>query len=738
MSDEIDAVAEIELDNGGLILHRSDRMPAASSALENCRIITMAWGDRYIDDLLTLTIPAILAPGNLPAFVTQFQTELVIVTETRLFERVRRAPAIRKVLELCNVRLLPVDDLLSSSYGITLTYALVRGFADLGPKIVDTHLVFLNADFILADGSYRKLAEMIKRGERLVVAPSYCMNLENTIERLRAAQSKDTGAIAIPPREMAALIIANRHNTVRAKTVNQQLFRIHRYDQFYWYVDDQTLLGRQMPIAVVYMRPERALTEMPTFWDYGAISEYCPTTKPCVLGDSDDFLMAELRTSNTFGELLHLGWPTTSEIAADLSSFTTQDHRDYGRHTLILHSGDVPSNVDEEAKKLGKFVDEIYRKLSPPIDYRNHQFWAQAFPRFAAGQAMRARELQKKQRLKSQNRKQPDFSSRQREIHDLRRRACALEIEYQKLEEGVNPHVVRLSQLEVEHKKLAELVRRAALYRDEHRHAIQTQIDDIDRKLEFTKGEGTLEPASIEAAPEESDLPQEDFSQSTIAPLNRIYESFFGRIPHITKSHPYHSTLRRILPLLMRATQEKKGSHLFISSGGSVGTALRRALAGNTITITPSMVLSGLYENLRRQQIDICFCDLSFDDLFSFKEIFERTRPYMNANGKFICFYNNVTNVSLDRWAVPFTKTLFPLAGTSRVSFTGSRIAAFNMRLFSRMYRRLSFNHFGLFRIACTLICCALLARISEFFEQNKNPWTLPKHCTSMTLEIDL
>jgi hypothetical protein len=139
-----------------------------------------------------------------------------------------------------------------------------------------------------------------------------------------------------------------------------------------------------MPIAVIYMRPEHVLTEMPTFWDYGVISEYSPTTEPCVLGDSDDFLMAELRSEGTFRELLHLGWPTAAEIAADLSSFTTQDHRDYGRHTLVLHSGELPSDLDTPKRELAKFVDSVYDRLTPPISYRDHPFWKPQFPLFLA------------------------------------------------------------------------------------------------------------------------------------------------------------------------------------------------------------------------------------------------------------------------------------------------------------------------------------------------------------------
>ena len=389
-------IAETHLNDGGIILHllsQSRTMPNAPPSGPRslkARVITIAWGERYIADLLAITIPALLAPGNLPAFCARFQNELVIVTETRLFSRIKNDPGIQRAIEICDVRLLPIDDLLCPHYGITLTYAMVRGFADLGPAITDTHLVFLNSDFVLADGCYRTLADRIESGERLIVSPSYCMELEPTIGALRDAQNPATRAISIPARALAKQILKHRHNTIRAKTVNQRILRMHRYDQFFWHVDDNTLLARQMPIAVVYMRPEIALTELRTFWDYGLISEYCPTLTPCVLGDSDDFLMAELRTKDTFRELIRLGWTDAAEIAADLATFTTKDHRDFGRFTLCLHSEDLPDYLPEHAGALSHFVDSVYERLPPPIAHHDHPYWDAGYRRFLP--------LQKKQR----------------------------------------------------------------------------------------------------------------------------------------------------------------------------------------------------------------------------------------------------------------------------------------------------------------------------------------------------
>ena len=181
---------------------------------------------------------------------------------------------------------------------------------------------------------------------------------------------------------MAAIGIPHRHYTIRAKTVNQRLFRIHRYDQFYQYVDERTMIGRQMPIALVAMRPENILEDIDTFWDYGIVTEAAPTARHCVLGDSDEYQMIELRDERTFESLLQLGWPTPDEIARDLSSFTTKDQRDHLGYELIWHSDDLPPNLDGARASLTAFVEDVRRRLSPPVSHLDHPFWSEAIGRF--------------------------------------------------------------------------------------------------------------------------------------------------------------------------------------------------------------------------------------------------------------------------------------------------------------------------------------------------------------------
>jgi len=334
----------------------------------------------------------VVAPGNLPTLAQSFECELVLVTETAFFERVRHTSIFRQIEKICKARLVSLDDLVMTRlhYGMALTYAYMRGFQDLGDRVTEHYLIFLNSDFVLADGSYRALAQRMLAGDRLIVAPSYCVVEERLKPLLRdVLTDPQTNVLAIPPREMAALAIPNRHYTIRGKTVNQQIYSMDRIEQFYWYVDEHTLLAHQLPIAVVCMKPERAVARLETFWDYGLVSEFCPTTKPCVLGDSDDFLMIELRSENTYAEYLSLGWPSLAEIADDLSSFTTKDHRDYGRYTLILHSRDMPDSVYQAKASLRAFVDNVYSRMSSePCDHLKHPYWMASYTDFHRAKAL--------------------------------------------------------------------------------------------------------------------------------------------------------------------------------------------------------------------------------------------------------------------------------------------------------------------------------------------------------------
>jgi hypothetical protein len=368
-----------------LVSDAGARTDARLAGARPTRIITYAWGEKYLELLLSLNLPALLAPGNLPYVAANVPCQVVVLTEERFFSRVASHPAVARAKSLCDVRLVSLDDLIAvpDKYGMALSYVLHRGFADLGEQMTDSWQIFLNADFVLADGSLRALLPHLARGRRIVAAPSYCVNEAAVAAELGQRIDPVSLALALPPRQMAAMALRHRHNTVRGKTFNQRAISMLIMDQFYWEASRDTLLGFQMPVAIVGLCPQRHLREPVAYWDHGLMREFCPDADVCVLGDSDEFLMLELRSEETAADQLSLGWPSPAQIASRMIVFLTPYQREYLKFPLTLHAGDLPKDVEESRAKLKAHVDEVFAHVPGALpSHRNHPQWRYHLPAF--------------------------------------------------------------------------------------------------------------------------------------------------------------------------------------------------------------------------------------------------------------------------------------------------------------------------------------------------------------------
>src|ERR1700761_8228216 len=297
---------------------------------EPARLIIPVWGEAYVNEVLSVTLPAMLAPGNLPALCGMFEVEFIIVTEARLFDMVRSSLPFRAAERICKTRLVALDDLLTevfTDYGMVLTYALFRGFADLGPRMTETYLLPFIADFVIADGSLRHLGTLMRQGKRIIHAPSFRGVAETVDPQLQALVDHSSCVLSVAPRVLAKLALANEHPTVKARTINQRLCHLEWMDQFYWYVDDDTLIGYQSPPALVAVKPERFVSQPVSFWDYGFLPEAAPTAEPHLIGDSDDFFMIEPQSRMTGQEMTRIGWTSLDELARTESLRRTKEHR---------------------------------------------------------------------------------------------------------------------------------------------------------------------------------------------------------------------------------------------------------------------------------------------------------------------------------------------------------------------------------------------------------------------------
>jgi len=265
---------------------------------------------------------------------------------------------------------------------MTLTYALHRGFSDLGPAMTEHWQIFLNADFILANGSLRSVIGHLSRGQRIVAAPSYCTIAEEVTPELHKHLDVATSTLSISHRELARLVLQHCHTVIRGKTVNQTSFHMRYADQFYWSIDDATLIGNQMPVSIVGLRPERYLPEPNSYWDFGLIWEYCPQAEVCVIGDSDEFTMLELRDKSVAEDQVVPGPPNKEEIAERMVTWVTPYQRYFLKFPLTLHDRDLPPAVDDARTKLQSFVDEVMSNAPQFPSHIRHSQWEYHWAQF--------------------------------------------------------------------------------------------------------------------------------------------------------------------------------------------------------------------------------------------------------------------------------------------------------------------------------------------------------------------
>lgn len=546
---------------------------------QKARLVIPVWGTKYIERLNAACLPAVLAPGNLPHLAEHFECELAIVTQAALFDQVRALSSVQAAQRYCTLKLIAMDDVLShpNYYGYTITHALYRGFTDLGEAAKDTWFLFLNADFIIADGSYRSLAKRMLAGERMIMSPSYCTIEEAVWPAMQRLVASNDGVLSLPPRKMADLILKNRHFSIRAKIINWKMYRIDRVDQFYFMADNDTMLGKQLPIAVVAFRPERVPTEPVTFWDYGIVSEICPNSRLCVLGDSDDFLMLELRGKRTMSEQLELGWMDKDAIARDFTIWTTKDQRDCGEFTLTLHRDELPETLPLAKQVLEDYYSDILRRVpGKPRDYRNHYIWTGMIKLHQDW--LRSREI----------------SDGDKPARDPKSESPSETLVQTQTSGGTTPLWLSILSL-----------------------------------FWF----GIQAPFSMEA--------RSEAHRALYDVLRRPYRAYYGRYPDVHIAHPYWADLHPVVRLLKAAaTHAPKALAVWSSSNAVVAPNLSGWFQNLQTCKFDDLLDESIAKMLDvGEKFDLCFLELETTDLHKFTSVHQNLRLCLKKGGRILIFH---------------------------------------------------------------------------------------------------
>ncbi|MEI6094563.1 MAG: hypothetical protein WCR08_03715 [Gammaproteobacteria bacterium] len=344
----------------------------------NTKLLVPLWGERYINNFCDIALPALLAKGNISTLTKAGNCKLKFLTTKSSEQYFYKKDAMKRLMEICDVSFSFIDDLLEiGSYGVILTLAYERGILEEPEELqLETHFIFLNADFIIPEHFFSNLIEYLQTGVNAVLLPSLRANEEDVVDILRRQVSPVTFTSENSSRFLVNLALKNLHPTVEAGIINKSHLHNTVAHQFFYDVNENTLIGRFFLLFMLCIKPEVLLKRTSGFCDYTFVPDLCPSGNYVIIDDSDKLFLLELTPKHKEEEYLRLGIREPADHSGRLTEWTTKNHRDYSKHTIVFHSDAVPSTIKQAQRELDKYMNKIYQSMSSNIQsHLNHPYW---------------------------------------------------------------------------------------------------------------------------------------------------------------------------------------------------------------------------------------------------------------------------------------------------------------------------------------------------------------------------
>jgi hypothetical protein len=257
-----------------------------------------------------------------------------------------------------------------------MTLALVRAMRSYGEAIVDTCFVPWMSDYLSADGSLAAVLRGFRNGASGIFAGNFQIVAEDAIPALRRSIDLQSSVIAISNRELLGWSLRHLHPATLANFVDYGLSHNSHTNRLFWRVDEETMIGRFYLMHPIGVRPETVDFEIGSSFDYSLIPEMCPSGGILTLANSDEYFVVEMQARDHERDNLLPRPLGEAELAAQLSEWTTAQHRANAAHTLVFHAADEPENLGTAVAAADRCIADVGQRLSPePQPHRGHPYW---------------------------------------------------------------------------------------------------------------------------------------------------------------------------------------------------------------------------------------------------------------------------------------------------------------------------------------------------------------------------
>jgi len=326
-----------------------------------------AWGQDYVRSLTELTLPMVLAEGNLPWLSRHAETTIAIVTNETSRQEIEAAPIVATVKSLCNLRFFLIDDRSDKFDAFTRAHQIVL---DTRQSPTDVFCL-LTADIGLDDQYFQFLFQKIEAGYDAVMATGPRTRIAEITQALARYRRAD-GSLSVCRRDLAGLTLSYLHPSIRVQKWGANTTPRSFASQHIW-----GNLEDWMYLSSFHLHPT-ALTNltrpvhMPQTIDGGWLAEfYGPSAKLYVVEDSDECYACEFSPEKV------VAVPARFETEAeriDATALWCALHPDpmmfeYAARGLLVHPGETDAAAVTAARTdAARVLRQIKRRSTDALE----------------------------------------------------------------------------------------------------------------------------------------------------------------------------------------------------------------------------------------------------------------------------------------------------------------------------------------------------------------------------------
>jgi hypothetical protein len=345
--------------------------------------VTVFWGPEYSFLYANFSLPALLAPGNLPAMKEVVPLEYWIYTDRANADRLEKVPAFARLRDLAEVKFTFIEDsTLSDCVTQEHCYTLMASahrHAVAKAWEQDFGLCFHDPDRILANGSFSTIADRISAGWRAVMGNGLSVVSETCCPRLVELSRDGTGhsslldgQLILEPRQAVRLAVEHLHDHSAVQMVDSDRFTVWPAVMF-WPLEGHGYLCRSWHHIPLFVHPGRDGSDFKTSIDGDFVGQVVGLEDCSYLEESDEFMLIEpVRLARRRNHPPGFNALRAFDVMYWAMGNTNEMNREFARHTLWMHDGAVIDRA-KAAAVADALMDEVFGLMAQVAAFESHR-----------------------------------------------------------------------------------------------------------------------------------------------------------------------------------------------------------------------------------------------------------------------------------------------------------------------------------------------------------------------------